>query len=75
MEKSIKKLGYGVAVHYNEFQNKFEVYRIGTYSPGTLPDESSKLISNKDLDIAINEYIRKYMTKNVNNHQKTYFMI
>ena len=32
-QKSIKKLGYGVAIHFNEYRKLFEVYKIGTYHP------------------------------------------
>lgn len=33
MKERIKKLGYGVAIHFNEYRKIFEVYKIGTYTP------------------------------------------
>ena len=32
-QKKLKKLGYGVAIHFNEYRGIFEVYQIGTYNP------------------------------------------
>lgn len=32
-EEELMGLGYGVAIHFNEYTKKFEVYKIGTYHP------------------------------------------
>jgi len=34
-QKELKKLGYGVAIHFNSYQKIFEVYRLGTYYPSS----------------------------------------
>lgn len=57
--KKIKKLGYGVAIHYNEYQKIFEVYKLGTYYPS---DPSI----NKDAqmlcrDVKLKKAVKKYM--------------
>lgn len=58
MIKKIKKLGYGVAIHYNEYQKIFEVYRIGTYYPSDPGNNISTQIvgKNKSLKKAIKKY-------------------
>lgn len=64
MENKIKKLGYGVSIHYNEYSKTFEVYKLGTYYPGNKPDSSSKLSSNKKLSDAIDDYLKVKKTNN-----------
>jgi hypothetical protein len=34
MEGLIKKLGYGVGIHYNEYTKMFQIYKLGTWYPG-----------------------------------------
>ena len=34
-KKLIKKIGYGYAISYNEYNKKFYAYRIGEWTPGT----------------------------------------
>lgn len=63
MKKLIKKIGYGHAVHYNGYRKKFEVYRLGEYSPGTEILKDSKVVLNKDPKKALKKYIKKYITK------------
>jgi len=56
--RKIKKLGYGVAIHYNEYQDIFEVYKIGTYHPGS-PDmnkENQVVCRDKKLKRAIRKF-------------------
>lgn len=58
MIKKIKKLGYGVAIHFNEYLGIFEVYRIGTYYPSS-PDicKNTQIVSrDKSLKRAIKKY-------------------
>jgi hypothetical protein len=60
MSKKIKKLGYGVGVHYNEFRDVFEVYKLGTYYPSdsNLNKDEQVVAINKKLNKAIKLYIR-----------------
>ena len=60
MKKLMKKLGYGYAIHYNEFRKKFEVYRIGEWSPGTEVNTTSKVVIDRQPKSAIKKYIKKY---------------
>ena len=61
----IKKLGYGVGIHYNSFRDIFEVYRIGTYYPSdpTMNEEFQIVSKHKNLKKAIKNYVKKYMNK------------
>ena len=34
-QKDLKKLGYGVAIHFNDYRKVFEVYQLGTYHPSS----------------------------------------
>jgi hypothetical protein len=34
-QKKLKKLGYGVSIHFNIYQKIFEIYKIGTYYPSS----------------------------------------
>jgi len=61
MRKLIKKLGYGVAVHFNEYSNKFEVYKIGSYFHGNGIKEDSIFVANKSLKKAVKEYQKKFI--------------
>jgi hypothetical protein len=62
MRKLIKKLGYGVAIHFNEYSNKFEVYKIGSYFPGNGIKEDSIFVANKNLKKAVKEYHKNFLT-------------
>jgi hypothetical protein len=64
MKKIIKKLGYGVAIHFNEYSKNFEVYRIGEYNPGNGYKPDSKVSVNKKLKKAIKTYKKKFLIKN-----------
>lgn len=62
MKKKIKRLGYGVAIHYNEYQEVFEVYKIGTYYPGS-PDinrGSQMVCRDKKLKKAVKGYLKTF---------------
>lgn len=59
--KHLKKLGYGVAVHYNEYKKKFEIYQIGTYAPGATPTKNSKLILSNSLKKGVKEYVKTFL--------------
>jgi hypothetical protein len=61
MRKLIKKLGYGVAIHFNEYSKKFEVYKIGSYLPGNGISPDSIFVANKSLKKAIKEYQKKFL--------------
>lgn len=59
-QKDLKKLGYGVAVHFNEYRKIFEVYRIGTYYPGQ-PDnnkDNQVMSSGKKLKKTIKHFLK-----------------
>jgi hypothetical protein len=60
MRKLIKKLGYGVAIHFNEYSKKFEVYKIGSYFPGNGIKEDSIFVANKRLKKAVKEYQKRF---------------
>jgi hypothetical protein len=60
MKKLLKKLGYGVATHYNEYTKKFEVYKLGTYHPGNGTTDGSKLVQDKSLKKAIKKYLKNF---------------
>jgi hypothetical protein len=60
MKKLLKKLGYGYAIHYNEFRKKFEVYRIGEWTPGTEITTDTKVVLERQPKKAIKKYIKKY---------------
>jgi hypothetical protein len=62
MKKQIKKLGYGIAIHFNEYTKKFEVYKLGSYYPGNGIKEDSVFISNKSLKKAVKKYHKKFLT-------------
>ena len=47
-ECKLKKLGYGVAIHFNEYQKKFEVYRIGTYYPSDPSNNKVNQVVGRD---------------------------
>lgn len=60
VKKLIKKLGYNVAIHYNEYRGKFEVYQVGTFEPGSTPRNTAKLVSGKKLKKAVKNYIKTF---------------
>lgn len=60
MKKILKKLGYGVATHYNEYTKKFEVYQLGTYYPGNGITDTAKLIQDKSLKKAVKKYLKNF---------------
>lgn len=60
MKKLLKKLGYGYAIHYNSYRKKFEVYKIGEWSPGTEITTDSRMIHKKSAKKAIKKYMKKY---------------
>ena len=60
MKKLLKRLGYGHAIHYNELRHKFEVYKLGDWSPGTEITAESRVILDKHPKKAIKKYIKKY---------------
>jgi hypothetical protein len=62
MNKEVKKLGYGVGIHYNEYKDIFEVYELGTYHPGDSNfSKEAKIIRNKSLKKAIKKYKEKFL--------------
>lgn len=61
MKNKIKKLGYGVAIHYNEYSKTFELYQIGSYHPGNGKQEGTKHTVSKSLKKAIKKYRKSFM--------------
>jgi hypothetical protein len=63
MNKKLKKLGYGVGIHYNQYRKLFEVYRLGTYYPGdpTINKDNQIVVKDKKLKRAIKEYRKKFL--------------
>ena len=59
-KKLIKKLGYGYAVSYNEYNKKFNVYKIGEYTPGTEITHESKMTQSRFIKKSIKKYMKKY---------------
>ena len=59
----IKKLGYGVSIHFNEYQKLFEIYRIGTYHPSNpnLNKDTQVVAKHKSLKKAVEKF--KKITK------------
>jgi hypothetical protein len=57
-QKKLKKLGYGVAIHFNEYTGIFEVYQIGTYNPSdpNINKESQIVTKNKSLKKAVKSF-------------------
>ena len=67
MKKLLKKLGYGYAIHYNEYRDKFEVYKIGEYSPGTEMNGESKVTIHEDPKKAIKNHLKT----RIKNHKES----
>jgi hypothetical protein len=63
-QKELKKLGYGVAIHFNDYQKIFEVYKLGTYYPSSpkMNEEYQVVSKHKSLKKAV-----KLFKKNKNN--------
>jgi hypothetical protein len=63
-QKELKKLGYGVAIHFNNYQKIFEVYKLGTYYPSSpkMNEEYQVVGKHKSLKKAV-----KLFKKNKNN--------
>ena len=59
-EKLIKNLGYGHAISYNEYNKKFNVYKIGEWIPGTEITPESIMTQSKSAKKAIKKYIKKF---------------
>jgi hypothetical protein len=59
-KKLLKKLGYGHAISYNEYNKKFNVYRIGEWTPGTEITSESRMTQNRSVKKAIKKYMKKY---------------
>ena len=57
-QKKLKNLGYGVAIHFNEYRGIFEVYQIGTYNPSdpNINKESQIVTRNKSLKKAVKSF-------------------
>jgi len=60
IEKLIKKLGYGYAVSFNDYNKKFVVYRIGEWSVGCEVKPDTKMTQSKSAKKAIKKYMKKY---------------
>lgn len=62
VEKKLKELGYGVAIHYNEYKNLFEVYKIGTYQPSSpeMNKEKQLVAKDKSLKKAMKKYSKQF---------------
>ena len=60
MSKLLKILGYGYAIHYNDHREKFEVYKLGEWSPGAEITDETKVVLHERLKKAIKKYIKKY---------------
>lgn len=61
MKNSLKKLGYGVVVHYNEYSGNFEVFNVKDHALGVEITEKTKISVNKKAKKAVDEYIEVYM--------------
>lgn len=61
MTKKIKKLGYGVGIHFNEFSKLFEVYKLGSFYPGSPASNTSKLVRNKSLKKAVKKFKKDFL--------------
>lgn len=59
-KKLIKKLGYGYAISYNSYSNRFQVYRIGEWTPGTKITAESRMVQGRSAKKAIRKYMKKY---------------
>jgi hypothetical protein len=59
-KKLLKKLGYGHAISYNEYNKKFNVYKIGEWAPGTEITPESIMTQSKSVKKAIKKYMKKY---------------
>lgn len=62
MNKKVRKLGYGVGIHYNQYVDIFEVYKLGTYYPSD-PNlsKNAQVVKNKSLKKAIKKYRKKFL--------------
>ena len=60
MKKLIRKLGYGIAIHFNEYTSNFEIYEIGSCSPKSTLKGDSRYVENKNLKKAIKSYIKRF---------------
>jgi hypothetical protein len=61
MKKKIKKLGYGVSIHYSEYNKRYTVYNISDYSPTSGQSIEDKRVSvSKSLKKAIKKYKKKF---------------
>jgi hypothetical protein len=49
MSKLLKILGYGYAIHYNDHREKFEVYKLGEWSPGAEITDETKVVLHERL--------------------------
>lgn len=63
MCKKIKKLGYGIVIHFNEYRKVFEVYKLGTYSPGGNIGTNTKISVHKNLKKAVKRYSKLYLSR------------
>jgi len=61
LKKLIKKLGYGIAIHYNSYSKIYEVYKIGEYHPGS--GIIKGVSQHKKVKKAINKYLKKKYIK------------
>jgi hypothetical protein len=64
MKNRIKKLGYGVSIHYNCYRKLFEVYKIGTYYPSdpSINIERQIVVKDKKLKKAIKIYKKNHIS-------------
>lgn len=60
MKKLLKKLGYGHSIHYNSYRKKFEVYKIGEWSPGTEILSDSRVTLHKRPKKAVKKYLHSF---------------
>lgn len=61
LKKLIKKLGYGIAIHYNSYSKIYEVYKLGEYNPGS--GLIKGVSQHKKLKRAIKKYLKKKYIK------------
>jgi hypothetical protein len=61
LKKLIKKLGYGVAIHYNSYSKIYEVYKLGDYHPGS--GVIKGVSQHKKVKRAIKKYLKKKYIK------------
>ncbi len=60
--KKLKKLGYGISIHYSELSETFSVFKTGEWSPSArTSNTNTRFVENKSLSKAIKKYSKRYL--------------